>query len=75
MRDTLHIRSIMRKHGKAHDDMYTNKYKNKRTVKCYAYGKETRLINELRANGYTVRYYDNSHMYRAYNSIVVDAAL
>ena len=56
MRDTLHIRSIMRKYGA--EFLWTNKYKTKRTVKCWA-GRSVSvnaILVELKQNGYSARY-------------------
>lgn len=44
--NTRVIREIMRKHG--HRDIYTNKYKNCRTVKCYSNPRtNTKMFKEL----------------------------
>ena len=80
MRDTLHIRSIMRKNGVPSSYIWTNKYKTKRTVKCWTgYNLSiSALLYELRANGYTVRYNQaNAHnrFTRTHSSIIVDAKL
>ena len=79
MRDTLHIRSIMRSHNVPSSFIWTNKYKNKRTVKCWV-GFSTNvndLISDLTNNGYTVRYNKATIDYftRRCSSVIVDAKL
>jgi hypothetical protein len=48
VRPTQIVRSVMRAHGKFTYAIFTNAYEHCRTVKCYARGNESALIDDIR---------------------------
>lgn len=48
LRPTQIVRSVMRSHGKPSYYIYTNKYENCRTVKCYHRGNPIELVGDIR---------------------------
>ena len=49
IRPTQVVRSVMRAYGQQSYEIWTNKYKDCRTVKCYATGQVSKMIEQIRA--------------------------
>ena len=77
MRSTLLVRCLMTAHGKG--QIFTNKYKTCRTVKCYSYAgeKDAALIKGIKealtAAGvqHSVKFHDVESYYGSIKSLIV----
>ena len=82
VRPTTIVRSVMRAHGKKSYMIWTNTYKNCRTVKCYSRGATpVELIGDIRTalikagvNDFSIKMRPFSSFFRPADSLIVRIA-